>query len=140
MTRISATIRPEELCDQMLIAEHREIVRIPNCIKSGKAKVNIDKIPKEFRLGTGHVVFFYNKIAYLYARYNKLRQECLRRGFNVQNYSDAFKDIPKELWNTWIPNEEIVRPILVERINERISTMKVIRYYGKKVEFNDIKL
>lgn len=138
MTRISSTIKPEELCDQMLIAEHREIVRIPNCIKSGKAKV--EGIPEDFRLGSGHVKFFYNKIAYLYMRYNRLRQECLKRGFNVQDYSDAFKDIPQHLWNVWIPNIPKVRPLLVERINDRLCGMKVIRYNGVVVDYESLKL
>lgn len=138
MTRISATIKPEELCDQMLIAEHREIVRIPNCIKSGKAKV--EGIPEDFRLGSGHVKFFYNKIAYLYGRYIELRVECLMRGFNVQDYSDAFKDIPKHLMNNWEPNNKIVRQILVQRINERLSNMKVIRYKGAVMNYESLKL
>lgn len=138
MTRISATIKPEELCDQMLIAEHREIVRIPNCIKSGKAKV--EGIPEDFRLGSGHVKFFYDKIAYLYGRYIELRVECLMRGFNVQDYSDAFKGIPKHLMNNWGPNIQKVRPLLVERINGRLGGMKVIRYNGNVVDYESIKL
>lgn len=138
MTRISATIMPEELCDQMLIAEHREIVRIPNCIKSGKAK--LEDIPEDFRLGSGHVKFFYNKIAYLYMRYNRLRVECLMRGFNVQDYSDAFKGIPEHLFNNWIPNIPKVRPLLVKRINDRLSGMKVIRYNGIVMGYESLKL
>lgn len=49
MTRISASIKPIELCDKMLMAEHREIIRIPNTIKSGKAKVNLSKISSHFK-------------------------------------------------------------------------------------------
>lgn len=138
MTRISATIKPEELCDQMLLAEHREIVRIPNTIKSGKAK--IENIPDDFRLGSGHVKFFYNKIGYLFERYYNLRVECLMRGFYVKDYSDSFKNIPPILLYNWVPDEKVVRPLLVQRINERLSNMKVIRYKGKEVKFEDIKL
>lgn len=138
MTRISSTVKPSELCDQMLIAEHREIVRIPNCIKSGKAK--IENIPDFYRLGSGHVKFFYNKLGYLCNRYNELRTECIKRGFNVQNYNDAFNDVPTKLLNIWEPDIKSIRPIIVERINERLSTMKVIRYYGKEVSFKEIKL
>ena len=47
----------------MLIAEHREIKRIPNCIKSGKFLMK--GIPNKFTLGSGHVKFFYDKISYL---------------------------------------------------------------------------
>lgn len=138
MTRISATIKPAELCDPMLLAEHREIVRIPNTIKSGKAIIK--DIPKDFRLGSGHVKFFYNKIGYLFLRYSALRKECLRRGFNVQDFTDAFINISPRLFFDWKPDIEVVRPLLVERINERLSNMKVIRYKGKEVSFEEIKL
>ena len=130
MTRISATIKPEELCDQMLIAEHREIIRIPNTIKSGKAVVK--NIPTDFRLGSGHVKFFYDKIWYLYSRYVKLHNECKKRGFNVTEYHECFADIPSGLRNDWTPNSK-VRPMLKQRINERLSSMKSIRYYGETV-------
>lgn len=138
MTRISATIKPEELCDKMLLAEHREIVRIPNTIKSGKARV--ENIPDKFTLGKGHVKFFYNKLAYLYERYVDIRVECHLRGFNVQDYSLAFVGVPKNLLNNWDPDESIVRPILVQRINERLSTMKSIKYKSKDISLNDMLL
>jgi len=137
MTRISASIQPSELCDQMLLAEHREIVRIPNCIISGKAKV--EDIPNDFRLGAGHVKFFYDKLYYLYTRYTAIRIECKDRGFSIQDYSDAFHDLPDDLLNDWKP-DNTVRSMLVERINERLSTMKVIRYRGEKVELKTMKL
>ena len=57
MTRIN-TIPPQELCDKHLMAEIREITRIPNTIKTGKAI--IANIPDTFRLGSGHVKFFYD--------------------------------------------------------------------------------
>jgi deoxyribonuclease (pyrimidine dimer) len=137
MTRISATITPAELCDQMLMAEHREIVRIPNMIKSGKAKV--ENIPASFRLGTGHVKFFYDKVAYLHARYHALHNECINRGFNVSDFHEAFNDIPIELYNNWIP-EPYVRDLLVDRINERLSSMKVIRYKSNEIKLETAAL
>ena len=39
MTRINASIRPAELSNAMLFAEYKEIKRIPNTVKSGKAIV-----------------------------------------------------------------------------------------------------
>ena len=137
MTRISATIQPKELSDQMLIAEHREIIRIPNTIMSGKAK--IENIPLSFKLGAGHVKFFYNKLKYLHNRYCALHNECLKRGFNVQNYDECFVNVPKQLYNDWKEPIE-ARALLVERINIRLKGMKTIRYYGIKKEYNEIKL
>ncbi len=45
MTRINVGINPEELPDKLLLAEHREITRITNTIKSGKAIIE-DKTEK----------------------------------------------------------------------------------------------
>lgn len=135
MTRINAHIPPVNLCDQHLLAEHREIVRIPNTIKSGKAK--IDKIPDTFKLGSGHVKFFYNKLLYLKNRYNILYDECVKRGFNVTNYSESFDDLDDILYNDWcgdIKSNNIVK----ERIIERLSKMKNIKYYRKDININDI--
>lgn len=83
MTRINV-VPVETLCDQHLLAEHRELTRIPNTIHSGKAVVDVLKIPSEYTLGTGHVRFFYDKLGFLYKRYMQLHNECLYRGFNVQ--------------------------------------------------------
>ena len=77
MTRISVAVRGSELCDAHLIKERIEILRIPNAIKQGKAKVVLSKIPNTFTLGTGHVIFFYPRLKYLHKRYNELTQESV---------------------------------------------------------------
>ena len=118
MTRINVGIPPAELINQHLIAEHREIKRIPNCIAKGK--YNMDGIPDKFKLGTGHVKFFYNKLLYLKNRYVSLYNECIKRGFNVQNYSKAWDNLPDELLNYYEPTLED-RLIVQERINEKLS-------------------
>ena len=118
MTRINVGIPPAELVNQHLIAEHREIKRIPNCIAKGK--YNMDGIPDKFKLGTGHVKFFYNKLLYLKSRYIKLYEECISRGFNVQNYINAWDNIPSELMNDYQPTE-VDRGIIKQRINERLN-------------------
>ena len=118
MTRINVGILPKELSDKHLIAEHREIKRIPNCIAKGK--YNMDGIPKRFKLGTGHVKFFYNKLLYLKNRYIKLYEECINRGFNVQNYIGAWDNVPKELMNDYKVRANDIR-IIRERINEKLN-------------------
>ena len=47
MTRINVGIPPAELVNQHLIAEHREIKRIPNCVAKGK--YNMEGIPDKFK-------------------------------------------------------------------------------------------
>ena len=116
MTRINVGIPPADLVNQHLIAEHREIKRIPNCIAKGK--YNMEGIPDKFKLGTGHVKFFYNKLLYLKHRYIRLYWMCKRRGFNVQNYIGAWDNLPQELMNDYKvkPNDII---IIKKRIDER---------------------
>ena len=113
MTRINVGILPKDLSSKHLIAEHREIKRIPNCIAKGK--YNMDNMPDEFKLGTGHVKFFYNKLLYLKNRYTKLYEECIDRGFNVQNYLTAWDNVPDELMNDYTPTDND-RNIIKERI------------------------
>lgn len=121
MTRINVGIPPSELNGQMLIAEHREIKRIPNMVKSGKAK--IVNIPPKFTLGTGHVKFFYDKLKYLRTRYIQIYNECIKRGYNVQSFLSAFDDIPDSLFNDYIPTATDIRTIR-ERITIRLGSKK----------------
>jgi deoxyribonuclease (pyrimidine dimer) len=118
MTRINVSIPPSELNNKHLIAEHREIKRIPNMVSSGKAK--IINIPKEFTLGTGHVKFFYDKLEYLRKRYEELYEECLYRNFNVTYYGNAWDNIPKQYMNDYIPTKKD-GDIIRQRINDRLN-------------------
>ena len=115
MTRINVGILPKELSNKHLIAEHREIKRIPNCIAKGKYKM--EGIPDKFKLGTGHVKFFYNKLLYLKKRYLKLYAECIKRDFNVQNYIKAWDNVPKELMGDYQPTKND-KKIIEQRIKE----------------------
>ena len=118
MTRINIGISPVELVNQHLLAEHREIKRIPNCVAKGK--YNMEGIPERFKLGTGHVKFFYNKLLYLKNRYIKLHKECINRGFNVQNYIKAWDNVPEELMNDYKVKANDIK-IIKERINEKLN-------------------
>ena len=134
MTRVSSGVSSKRLSDVHLRKERIEILRIPNTIRSGKAKVDLKKIPKDFRLGNLHVVYFYDKLKYLHKRYNELTEECIKRGFNVTDYSDAFKDLPEHLYNDWNDNIPKVKEIVSERITERLLGMKPkdLKYYGEQ--------
>lgn len=116
MTRINVGIPPKDLSRQHLIAEHREIKRIPNMVREGKLK---GKIPAKFCLGTGHVQFFANKLGYLHVRYMRIYQECLDRGYNVQNYSGAWDGLPDGEY--WEPTESDIQLIKqrIEYVNSR---------------------
>lgn len=121
MTRINVGIPTKELVDKHLMAEHREIKRIPNCVAKGK--FDMKGQPKVFTLGTGHVKFFYDKLGYLKRRYEELYAECITRGFNVQYYGDAWNDVPIHLMGDYTPTNTD-REIIRERISERLSKLK----------------
>lgn len=125
MTRINASIPPAELCDAHLLAEHREITRVPNTVRSGRAIIK--DVPKRFTLGTGHVKFFYNKIGFIKDRYEALYDECVARGFQVEPKHDSFEGISPNLMNGWVSTPEADR-LIRERIQERLSTMKNIKF------------
>jgi hypothetical protein len=116
MTRINVGVPPKDLSRQHLIAEHREIKRIPNVISRGKYKMV--GIPKEFTLGTGHVKFFYDKLLYLRNRYEELYQECLNRGYKMTYYGGCWDNVPSELLNDYTPTERDIE-LIKQRIKEK---------------------
>jgi hypothetical protein len=118
MTRINVGILPKELVDKHLIAEHREIKRIPNCVKKGRYSINGQ--PDEFKLGKGHVKFFYDKLLYLKRRYKLIYDECISRGFNVTDYISAWDDVPLEMMNDYHPSQHD-RELLLERIASKLQ-------------------
>ncbi|MFZ7155253.1 pyrimidine dimer DNA glycosylase/endonuclease V [Avibacterium avium] len=129
MTRINV-VPPQELCDQHLLAEHRELTRIPNAVAKGK--YNLAGQPADYKLGEGHVRFFFNKLQFLKNRYDLLHQECKARGFKVQYFWP--EDLPQDpsLWQDYQPTENALT-LNRERIQLRMP--KVARFtLAKNVE------
>jgi deoxyribonuclease (pyrimidine dimer) len=124
MTRINAHIPPKKLCDSHLVAEYREILRVFKLAK------RTDKAPKEFTLGTGHVLFFYDKLQYAHKRFESLRQEILDRGFTPKMEFDNTVLEPKmQLYNDWQGTQE-ADDLIKQRLMDRAYSMKNIRYRG----------
>ena len=117
MTRINVGVLPIELPSKLLLAEHREITRIPNAIKSGKANLS-QILPDKFTLNAGHVKFFYKRCTYLKNRYIALYCECVKRGFNITDKSTAFDDLPQESLGDYEPSPED-RQLIVDRIESK---------------------
>lgn len=118
MTRINVGYPVEKLTDKHLLSEHREIKRIPNMIKSGRAK--IENIPEKFCLGKGHVKFFYNKLGYLLHRYLDIYKECRKRGFKVEFYGYSWIGTPPELSGNYTPTADD-KKLIIERINSKLN-------------------
>lgn len=111
-------VDPKELTRQHLLAEHREIKRIPNMVKSGR--FSLTGQPAEFKLGPGHVKFFYDKLGYLLRRYLRIYEECVSRGYTMTDFSSIWDDIPEEYMGDYIPRPED-RELVLGRIRERLS-------------------
>ena len=133
MTRINAGIPPKELSDKHLLAEHREIKRIPNMI-AAKGCNCLDEIPEHFVLGKGHVKFFYNKIAFLHMRYLEIYSECLSRLFKVENYQQGFLTVLQkypQLYNDYEPTLMGIG-LIKERILQKSKCKTWEEYQSKK--------
>ncbi len=126
MTRINI-ISVEELYDQHLIAEYREITMVPASLyRSLKSKNGIDrsKISPSYTLNRGHVYFFYDKGKYLDNRYTQIVNEMQKRGFKC----DPNRKFPRQvfvdngLYNDWNPTLEdykVIRQRIQSKIDQR---------------------
>lgn len=139
MTRINSAISVQNLTDEHLLAEHREIKRLPNNFLKALKSGALGRIPKEFCLGTGHVTFFLDKQLFLLKRYYQIHTECLRRGFNVEDYSDNWLGLEDWMqghgcWNDYTPTYD-EKTLLRIRICERTTASKKehFHYYGKPI-------
>ena len=134
MTRINCAIPVEKLTDEHLLAEHREIKRLPGCLDKSIKSGSIKKVPKTFCLGKGHVTFFVNKGKFTLNRYKKIYNECIKRGFNPTNFSENWNSCSQEYMNDYTPtsyDENILKKRIIYRIQH--SPKKNFRYYGKKI-------
>lgn len=120
MTRINL-VPVAELCDQHLLAEHRELVRIPNGLAGSKLQFEYHDRPSEYVLGAGHVKFFTDKLRFLYYRYQALYEECVARGFNVTYMwpDDIVHKATLRYWNDYTPSKGALR-LNRARIAERM--------------------
>lgn len=124
MTRINL-IPVEELTDQHLMAEYRELPMIAKALeKTLKSKLGYQEnnVSPTYILGTGHIYFFYNKRDYLINRYINLVRELKSRKFNIDPATRdmfwyVFDDITQISWQPSIEEIEINR----NRINDKIS-------------------
>ena len=122
MTRINV-VPPSELSTKHLIAEYREIARLPgNLMKSLTRKskpFSKDEIPPEYVLGTGHVKFFYDKMQWLGERFRDLWVEMVRRGYDPQFRDNTpFVSVPSEYFGYYHPTQKAIE-LNRQRIKER---------------------
>jgi hypothetical protein len=122
MTRINL-INPSKLTTKHLVAEYREITRLPNNLKdslSRKGKpFDLSEIPSSYVLGKGHVKFFYNKMLFLQKRFELLVSEMIQRGYNP-TYQDSsiFTDCDPVFFNDYYPSQLEIN-LNIDRLKQR---------------------
>lgn len=113
MTRIN-TIAVTELSNKHLMAEYKELPRIFTAVlkhqDAGKTPADFN-IPEQYKLGTGHMTFFYDKCGYLYKRYGQIWNELLKRDYKLDGelINKIMKDAQRingHFMNDWTPTPE----------------------------------
>lgn len=121
MTRINV-VPVEELSRQHLIAEYREITRLPgNLLDSLNRKTkpfNFSEIPPEYILGKGHVKFFYDKMFFLEKRFDALVQEMINRGYSPNYKDSSIFRVGDRFYNDYTPTDNALF-LNRQRIKER---------------------
>lgn len=106
-----------------LQAELKEITRVFGYAR--KAQFDIvkcrRKLPSEYTLGTGHCLFFYNKLKFIADRYESLVAEMQRRGYHPNPISteSLMQGIDNRLYNDYTPTQQAIE-INKQRILERM--------------------
>lgn len=117
MTRVNL-VDPSILTRQHLLAEHREITRIPNQILAGK--LGVEYVPN-YRMGKGHVKFFTTRLKWLKERYTAVHNECIRRGYGV-----TWKWPDMEVQGDYAPTKEDIDTNLSRLIERDSSYLEVV--------------
>jgi deoxyribonuclease (pyrimidine dimer) len=128
MTRINV-IPVEDLVDEHLRGEYKEITRVFTHVRKAQQKgitpVNFKKQykqPKHYVMGTGHVVFFYDKLGWVLNRYRALSREMVWRGFNAIPVQS--KKLTEGLDIRWFGDYDITQDAInvnIQRIQERLN-------------------
>lgn len=136
MVRVNL-IHPKRLSDQHLIAEYLEILMLIGYVKKNKI---LEEVPKTYRLGTGHIKFFKDKLLYLKKRHEELKKEMKKRGF-VTRKTICLKEFGNKFCKDWKPREKDFK-IIEKRISEKIAKKpEWYRYYGQNKDkkfWNDL--
>jgi hypothetical protein len=126
MTRINLGVHPSELCDQMLVAEYRELPRMNAFALKRLEKYDGAGPRPEFpTLGTGHMAYFLPYGLWLIAHYEQILQEMEFRGFKAKNKYWSYPSIFC-VRGMALSVAAQFQPAIRERINQQLKAMKRI--------------
>jgi deoxyribonuclease (pyrimidine dimer) len=136
MTRINC-IPVSYLSKKHAFAEFREITRVLSALKKSQKAGTLKELPNSYRLGLGHVKFFYNKAWYLTKRTQKLYLLCKNKfNMNIQFKQYKFLEHPEEFRKDWEPTvEDKIKNLnrLIERSSgeDREKYIKVLEFHKR---------
>lgn len=121
MTRINC-VSPSRLTDQHLLAEYRELPRVIFAaqrlwqeVARGEKPMPKD-LPKTYRMGAGHVRFFYDKVDWLTNRQSRIIDDLVLRGYNLTHLRAPQVVVPS--MRPWQPTQADIDTNL-SRLRER---------------------
>ena len=127
MTRVNLT-DPRTLSLQHLIVEWRELPRIAKAcwlaIERDGIEGMLERVPPEYVMGKGHVMFFYPRGAFITKRFALLQMEMRERGVNFDESMTVDEwcvfDWDVRLQQNYVPTPEALA-ISQERLATRIA-------------------
>lgn len=144
LTRVNL-VPPQELSDQHLMAEYREIPMVPASLRrtiASRRGFDPNRIPPAYTLNAGHVMFFYDKGGWLRRRYGALVCELLWRGIRVDPGARSVAWDVFQVDQPWQPTEVEVE-VSRSRIKERLAlkpfwyrwSHRALPYYAVDLRF-----
>jgi len=118
MARVNIGVDPKYLSDSHLVAESVEITMITGGLRKNGYEIK-SPVPEIFKMGTGHINFFKNKLKYLKRRLESVNTEMRRRNFNPGTKLDL-EEFPTKYHNDWAPDMK-ASMILRTRIYDRLK-------------------
>ena len=132
MTRINV-VQPSELSGKHLVAETHEIVRIFALARKSQHELHKKNIPNEYKLGTNHCLFFYDKLQYITERYDALCNEMISRGYTCNRVAkhELEQGIDKSLFNDYSPTAAAIE-LNRDRISLRLAESEAKKLLKKE--------
>lgn len=124
MTRINV-VPVEELSDQYLLAEYRELPRVV------KQDISVVGAPKKYCLGKGHMRWARKHMVYTLRRYMQLWEEMKIRQFSPKYFPHDLMNLAIDkhsqtfLWRSYLPTDEDIalnRQRLIEHYKSQNHT------------------
>jgi len=131
MTRINAKLPPRILSDEHLIAEQKEIWRLPLLwkLKYHNGSLKDAPIPREFTLGEGHLFFFLDKGRFIRERTHLLQAEIKARRILYMKNKPGIQAL--NLWEKkgwYLPWED-------DPIRDKQANLRVVQRILEKMSF-----